>query len=135
MCAVLAAATSAAAGSDAPPSDTAGAPTRAHVVIPPAWKQFPTGEEMVDNYPPAAWTSRADGEVKLTCKVTTKGTLSDCVVQSESPPGQGFAEAALKLTFFCHFRPQLVDGRPTEASVTFPVHFSLRRVNNTGPTG
>ncbi len=133
--AVVAASTSATAGSGAPPSDTTSSPTQAHVVTPATWKRFPSAQEMVDAYPPAAWTSHADGEVKLTCTVTTKGTLSGCVVLSESPSGQGFGEAAIKLSFFCHLKPQLVDGRPTETFVTLPIHFSLHRTNNTGPTG
>jgi len=36
-----------------------------------------------------------DGSVTVECTVAQNGTLSACVVISETPPGQGFGQAAL----------------------------------------
>ncbi|QSF53504.1 TonB family protein [Brevundimonas fontaquae] len=38
-----------------------------------------------------------DGSVTVECTVAQNGTLSACIVISETPPGQGFGQAALNI--------------------------------------
>jgi protein TonB len=62
----------------------------------------------------------------LRCTVTVDGNVTNCSVTSETPTGQGFGEAALKLSRYFQMRPKTVDGAPVGgATVNIGIPFRL----------
>lgn len=78
----------------------------------------PTEAEMRAVYPPRALARNIPGRAAMSCTATVEGVLSDCMTQSESPPGQRFGQAAVALESRYRVSPRTIDGRPVESSVT-----------------
>jgi TonB family protein len=77
-------------------------------------------------YPERAFRMNIRGSATIQCVLAASGSLSDCKVVSESPEGQAFAAAALKMASRGAIlaKPTIVDGRPREAeSVRVEVPF------------
>ena len=93
-------------------------------IVEPDWAEGPTAGQVRAYFPDAAVARDVSGRGMVKCGVTARGRLTGCVIKSETPPGWGFGEAALRLTPSFRMRPQTKDGRPTsEGSVTIPVNF------------
>lgn len=96
------------------------------VIVNPKWLSRPSPEQMARYYPTGALEDGVQGRVVLSCRVTVKGTLEACAPVSETPAGQGFGEAALKVSRFFRMSPQMVDGRPVDgASVKVALSFAI----------
>ncbi len=105
------------------------APTKADpgptVIQNPDWVSRPTGLQMTRYYPEAAMENSVSGRVVLSCSVTASGGVSNCQVMSETPTGQGFAAAALKLAGFFKLSPRTENGKAIDgALVRIPLVFN-----------
>lgn len=98
----------------------------AQVIVNPDWEHVPTYDEMASYYPDEAVDKSVSGRVTIICKVNIWGRLKDCVVDSESPAGMGFGEAALRMadkTF--RMKPQTIDGKPVDdTAIRIPLRFA-----------
>ena len=78
-------------------------------------------------YPPEAQKARREGRAVIKCHVTAQGTVDNCVVVSEDPPGLGFGKAALGMACLFKMKPKTVDGQPVDGGeTTIPIRFGLK---------
>jgi len=100
-----------------PPPPSVG--PNGEVVRPPAWVKVP-----VPVFPALAMRRGVEqGVVVLRCETLATGEFGACEALSETPPGAGFAEAAIAATRQARVRPYSIDGFETDSSVTFNVRF------------
>jgi His-Xaa-Ser repeat protein HxsA len=109
---------SAAAPVEPPTSES----TPEHQIRAPVWLKRPSGEDLARYYPDRAQRLGVAGEAVIRCTVDTGGVLSNCTVESESPPAYGFGDAAIRLAHL--FRLQ-VKPEDVGATITLPIIFNL----------
>ena len=94
-------------------------------VVRPKWERQPSPDELMDAYPPGAEAKGVEGRAVMVCTVTVYGDMDDCVIVSQTPPGWGFGDAALRVSLRLHMSPQLRNGEPEPSRVRIPVRFAL----------
>lgn len=95
-------------------------------IVPADWLRRPTPEMLRAVWPKAAMgKARADGKALISCKVSVQGTLFDCKVESESPPGLGFGSAAIAMAPQLLMNPATRNGQPFVSTVRIPVDFKI----------
>jgi TonB family protein len=81
---------------------------------PAQWINAPHSNEMV--WPGYAFMAHISGHARLDCTLDDKGKLKPCVVVEDTPPGQGFAAAAISFLAPTRMRPPTVDGAPVQGA-------------------
>jgi TonB family protein len=97
-----------------------GPPPKHAVISNPGWLAKPT--RLV--YPPLALRAHVSGSARTQCVVTAAGTLADCQVILETPPGYGFGQAALDMMGQFRMQPLSPSGQSVGgARVIIPFRF------------
>lgn len=104
------------------------------VVKNPDWVRMPTPEEMNNAFPTEATANQ--GRAVVQCHVAVDQTLVECSVLDETPPGQGFAAAALALTSVFRMTPKTYDDEPVAGHpVRIPIVFQRVPAPKQKPAG
>lgn len=104
-------------GEPTPPTPPAPAPVAQNLITKPTWIRRPTAYEMVDAYPRRAWRQGVSGRSTLVCRIRADGTLTACEAKNETPAGEGFGEAVLKLAPRFQMAPTTDEGGSVEGAV------------------
>ena len=84
-------------------------------------------------YPPGAEKAGIWGSAVIACTLRISGDLENCQLASETPPGWGFGEAALKMAPTLHARPHSVNGEPYEGALKVPITFRFPETPSIAP--
>lgn len=84
-----------------------------------------TAADIERNYPASARAKGIAGQATIRCTVRADGRLYGCAVVFETPPGNGFGEAGIKILSQAMAHPSMVDGKPVDGGViNVPFRFS-----------
>lgn len=96
------------------------------VITNPDWAALPSPDDMSSYYPEHAAQNQISGRAVIDCTVKTDGRLADCSVISETPPGEEFGAAALRMAPLFQMKPRTRDGRPVSGGqVRIPIVFNV----------
>ncbi len=87
----------------------------------PHWVSRPTADEVAAEYPAQAQRRGISGRAVISCEVLPTGRMGTCHVVEESPVGQEFGRAALRLARYFAMTP-LPPGVP-RGTVNIPIGF------------
>jgi protein TonB len=92
------------------------------------WISRPSGADFAREFPTRAVRQRVSGRVVLACIASDNGVMRNCTIESETPEGYGFGDAAIRLAREFRVAPATSNGVPT-AGGTFriPISFILRQ--------
>lgn len=88
-----------------------------------AWLRKPTLREMEPFWPDRARERKLSGHVLLACEVRRSGRPNRCRALAESPAGEGFGDAAIRMSRLFRVRPVTRRGKPADMPVLIPVLF------------
>lgn len=96
------------------------------VLTQPTWVRIPDPKKVQAVYPTAAIDAGVTTGVGVAiCTVGKDGSLLDCAVASEDPPGLGFGAAAVAVAGVMRMSPWTQDGGPVDGStIRLPVRFN-----------
>src|SRR5437868_3160386 len=80
-----------------PPAPPPPEPPRPSVITSPDWIRKPNGDDYSKYYPERAQRMSLEGSATVSCTVSSRGTLDNCSVISETPAEAGFGDATLKI--------------------------------------
>lgn len=106
-----------------------------HADKPADWRRKPTAHDLLAVWPTEALRKGISGEATLDCLVNTEGALFDCLVQSETPLGMHFGEAALALTPQFLMIPAELAGHAVVSEAHIPINFKTSGPRNVPPSG
>jgi TonB family protein len=76
------------------------------------WRRIPSVYDRALAYPEHAGERGVSGEATLKCRINSLGMPAKCSIHSETPPGEGFGKALMKLRSKMSFQPPAPGENP-----------------------
>lgn len=102
------------------------ADTKGPLVTDPDWDRQPSAVDISRYFPDKAAKAGLSGKALIACRITVTGFLENCRLMDESPVGEDFGRAALRMAEkrLFHMKPMSLLGRPVDGQIVFiPVFF------------
>ncbi|UAL10717.1 TonB family protein [Caulobacter segnis] len=100
----------------------------------PDWLEKPTVEDMSRYYPDHAARHDISGRAMMACDVRADGRLDRCEIRDETPAGEGFGQAALRIApKFRMIPPDDPNARPAKVVVPLVFKASAHRATSLQP--
>ena len=93
----------------------------------PDWQVQPKPGDFATSSTSAAWRHQGPELAVMNCLLGKLGTLYQCAVVYQDPPGIGLGEMTLRLATYLRFKPAMLDGKPVPVGLTIP--FGVRKVS------
>jgi hypothetical protein len=91
---------------------------------PADWQVEPKPGDFATTYTDAAWHSDRPGFTVMNCLEGKLGTLYQCTVVFQTPPGKGFGAMMLRFAGYLKLKPAQLDGKPVNSGVNVVFHFN-----------
>lgn len=102
----------------------------------PQWRRLPSRDELDRFYPRGARARGVEGGVLMVCTLGVTGRVFNCRVIRETPPGEGFGEAAVLLSRYFRITPRRENGKAVETELRIPYTMTLdSRPDESSTTG
>ena len=89
----------------------------------PDWRAAPKDGDFSTSSTDAAWRHDGPELSVMNCLLGKLGTLYQCVVVYQDPPGKGLGEMTLRFADYLRFKPAMLDGKPLPVGLTMPFNF------------
>ena len=93
----------------------------------PDWLVAPRDGDFSTSSTDAAWRHNGPELSVMNCLLGKLGTLFQCVVVYQDPPGIGLGEMSLRFASYLRFKPATLDGRPMPVGLTIPFNWKAER--------
>ena len=93
----------------------------------PDWLAAPKDGDFSTSSTDAAWRHSGPELSVMNCLLGKLGTLFQCVVVYQDPPGIGLGEMSLRFAAYLRFKPAILDGRPMPVGLTIAFNWKSER--------
>ena len=95
--------------------------------VAPSWRVEPKPGDFMTTFTDAAWRSQGPLFAVMNCLLGKLGTLYQCVVVDQDPPGKGLGEMTLRFASYLRFKPAMLRGKPIPVGLTIPFNYRAER--------
>ena len=95
--------------------------------VAPDWRVAPKPGDFATSSTEAAWRHEGPELSVMNCLLGKLGTLYQCVVVYQDPPGIGLGEMSLRFATYLRFKPAMLGGRPAPVGLTIPFNWKSER--------
>jgi hypothetical protein len=93
----------------------------------PDWLVAPKDGDFSTSSTDAAWRHDGPELSVMNCLLGKLGTLYQCVVVYQDPPGIGLGEMSLRFAAYLRFKPAILGGKPVPVGLTIPFNWKAER--------
>jgi hypothetical protein len=92
---------------------------------PANWEVPPKPGDFSTTYTYSAWKSPEPGEAVMNCLEGRLGSLHDCMVVYQDPPGKGFGTMLLRFQSYLRLKPAQRDGKAIDTGINIAMNFGV----------
>jgi hypothetical protein len=93
----------------------------------PDWRVAPKDGDFATSSTDAAWRHDGPELSVMNCLLGRLGTLYQCTVVYQDPPGIGLGEMSLRFADYLRFKPAMLSGKPVPVGLTIPFNWKSER--------
>jgi hypothetical protein len=89
----------------------------------PDWRVQPKPGDFMTSATDAVWRTNGPLYAVMNCLLGKLGTLYQCMVVYQDPPGVGLGEMTLRFAPYLQFKPAMLSGKPMPVGLTIPFNY------------